>query len=81
VKEIKDIAEILEPNYLAQLFHDSYELLAPQYGYETRKDSAVKWSEVPEKNKKLMIHTATVVSDMLAHQIMRYIKETYREKN
>jgi hypothetical protein len=40
---------------LAILFHDTYEQLAPTFGYETRKDSAKPWSEVPDKNKNLMI--------------------------
>ncbi len=40
---------------LAQLFHETYERLAPQYGYETRKASAVPWDQVPEENKRLMV--------------------------
>ncbi len=40
---------------LAEKFHCTYEKLAPDYGYETRKDSAVPWESVPEKNKRLMI--------------------------
>ena len=40
---------------LAQKFHEAYERLAPSFGYETRKDSAKPWSEVPEQNKQLMI--------------------------
>ena len=40
---------------LAQIFHETYERLAPQYGYETRKDSAVAWENVPAKNRALMI--------------------------
>lgn len=43
------------PEQLAQEFHETYERLAPSFGYETRKDSAKPWSDVPEKNKKLMI--------------------------
>ena len=43
---------------LAQLFHDHYERLAPEFGYSTRKTSAVPWSEVPEPNKSLMIAVA-----------------------
>jgi hypothetical protein len=39
---------------LAQKFHEIYEQLAPSFGYETRKESAKPWSEVPEKNKQLM---------------------------
>jgi hypothetical protein len=40
---------------LARLFHETYERLAPLFGYETREASAVPWEEVPESNKKLMI--------------------------
>jgi hypothetical protein len=41
--------------YLARRFHEIYEELAPQYNYETRKESAVSWDNVPENNKNLMI--------------------------
>lgn len=40
---------------LAQRFHEAYEELAPSFGYETRKESAVGWENVPEQNKRLMI--------------------------
>jgi hypothetical protein len=43
---------------LAQLFHDTYERLAPEFGYTTRKTSAVPWMEVLEPNKSLMIAVA-----------------------
>lgn len=49
------------PEDLARFFHETYESLAPSYGYETRKDSAVAWENVPEKNKKLMIAVARCV--------------------
>jgi hypothetical protein len=45
----------MTPEQLAHLFHDTYEHLAPQFGYETRKESAKRWSEVPDQNKQLMI--------------------------
>lgn len=45
----------LEAETLAKLFHTLYEKLAPEFGYETRKESAVPWKDVPENNKKLMI--------------------------
>lgn len=50
---------------LAQLFHETYERLAPNFGYETRKESAVPWLDVPEKNKRLMI---AVAEDILREQ-------------
>jgi len=40
---------------LAAAFHREYERLAPSFGYETRRESAVPWAEVPEQNKALMI--------------------------
>jgi hypothetical protein len=40
---------------LAKQFHDTYERLAPSFGYETRKASSVPWGQVPENNRKLMI--------------------------
>lgn len=40
---------------LAKRFHELYETLAPQFGYETRKASAVEWEQVPENNRRLMI--------------------------
>lgn len=43
---------------LAQLFHETYEELAPDFNYETRKASAKPWCDVPENNKKLMIAVA-----------------------
>jgi hypothetical protein len=45
----------------AQAFHETYERLAPSFGYETREASAVPWSEVPEPNKSLMIAVANEV--------------------
>lgn len=39
---------------LARRFHETYERLAPSFGYETRKASAVPWERVPEQNKALM---------------------------
>lgn len=49
------------PEELAELFHDIYEQLAPQYGYRTREASAKPWSEVPEQNRALMIATCAHV--------------------
>lgn len=48
---------------LAQRFHETYERLAPDFGYRTREASAKPWSEVPDKNKSLMI---AVCAEILA---------------
>ena len=39
---------------LARQFHETYERLAPSFGYKTRKESAVPWEDVPSANKELM---------------------------
>jgi hypothetical protein len=49
------------PEQLAQLFHETYERLAPSHGYETREASAKPWADVPESNKALMIATCREV--------------------
>jgi hypothetical protein len=40
---------------LARCFHETYERLAPAFGYATRPATAVPWDQVPELNKRLMI--------------------------
>jgi hypothetical protein len=46
---------------LARAFHDTYEELAPVFGYETRRESAVPWDDVPLANRQLMIAVCTVI--------------------
>lgn len=56
----------LTADQLAQRFHEHYERLAPDHGYETREASAVPWAEVPEPNRSLMVAVAAAVLDDLA---------------
>lgn len=51
----------MTPEALARQFHETYERLATNYGYTTRRTSAVPWEEVPEPNKSLMIAVATEI--------------------
>ncbi|HEX3778410.1 MAG TPA: hypothetical protein VHX38_02000 [Pseudonocardiaceae bacterium] len=39
---------------VARAFHETYERLAPDFGYKTREASAKPWADVPEQNKTLM---------------------------
>lgn len=50
--------QALDAESIARAFHERYEQLAPEHGYETRKDSAVPWEDVPASNKALMIAVA-----------------------
>ena len=56
----------MDPAELAQMFHDTYETLAPVHGYKTQAASAVPWTEVPEDNRNLMVATCKVVLAYLA---------------
>jgi hypothetical protein len=56
---------MMTPEELAKFFHDTYEELAPNYGYTTRKASAVPWEDVPEPNKSLMIAVAEKVLEKI----------------
>jgi len=56
----------VDPESLARLFHETYERLAPDFGYRTREASAKPWADVPEQNRALMVATCTAVVDALA---------------
>ena len=58
--------QMITPEQLAQMFHDEYERLAPEFGYTTRKSSAQPWEDVPEPNKSLMIAVAKHILEQLA---------------
>jgi len=51
---------------LARLFHETYERLAPDFGYETRPETAIPWEQIPDdnRNKRLMI---AVAAEVLKH--------------
>lgn len=53
---------------IAKAFHDSYELQAGNFGYETREASRKPWDQVPENNRSLMI---AVVQDLIDRGIIR----------
>jgi len=49
---------MLTAKKLAQLFHSTYEELAPYFHYETRLASRKTWEDVPTNNRDLMIATS-----------------------
>lgn len=51
------------PDDIARAFHEAYERLAPEHGYQTRRASAVPWEDVPESNKALMVATVSALLD------------------
>ena len=68
-------APLPQPEKLAQKFHETYERLAPEFGYETRKASAKPWNEVPEQNRKLMIAVCAEILKVLADSSALSTKE------
>ena len=52
---------------LARAFHESYERLAPEYGYETREETKIFDSHTP--NGKLMIAVCEEISVSQAKKI------------
>ena len=57
---------------VAREFHETYERLAPVYGYETRIESAVPWEDVPGENRALMTATVKIVLGDLCAERDRY---------
>ncbi len=53
--------------HIAAQFHETYERLAPNFGYRTRDASAKPWQDVPDTNKKLMI---AVAADMVERGVI-----------
>jgi hypothetical protein len=62
----------MDAERLAKFFHETYERLAPTFGYETQARTAVAWENVPEDNKRLMIHVCRLVLNKLG--LMETIK-------
>jgi hypothetical protein len=63
----------LSPELIAGLFHETYERLAPSFGYVTRKASAVPWGEIPEddRNRKLMVAVCREILGLLRLSIQQ----------
>lgn len=60
---------------LARRFHTLYEAFAPRFNYETRKESARPWSQVPEQNKNLMTAVCVEILNDWARAIRDLSKE------
>lgn len=61
----------MTPEQIAQQFHEVYERLAPNFGYQTREASAKPWADVPDRNKQLMIAVAAEVGNSIIMLIRR----------
>ena len=50
---MSDLAKLVKPEELARLFHETYEALSTDYGYETRADT--RKFDPASQNGRLMI--------------------------
>lgn len=57
---------------IAREFHETYERLAPAHGWMTQAASAVKWEDVPEENRALMV---SVVQELLDRGVIEAKRE------
>lgn len=64
---------MLNEEYIAKCFHETYEKLAPNYGYKTREATAVPWEDIPNQNKRLMI---AVVKNLIADKVISPVFKT-----
>lgn len=46
---------------IARAFHEHYEHIAPELGYKTRPESAVRWEDLPVTNKAVMLSVVEVL--------------------
>lgn len=58
----------MDAEFMARMFHEKYEKLAPSFGYKTRKATAKSWFGIPDNNKKLMIAVAQEILIMQKRQ-------------
>jgi hypothetical protein len=57
------VSRLSDATEIARQFHYHYERLAPRFGYETRGESAVGWTDVPQANRDLMVATVETLLD------------------
>src|SRR4029078_5867102 len=62
------VLDAVQSSSLAQRFQETYERLAPDFGYRTREASAKPWDDVPEQNLALMIATCA--------EIIQHLRDT-----
>jgi hypothetical protein len=61
----------MTPENLAKLFHETYERLAPAFGWKTKKGCNVPFNRLPERNKALMIATCQTVLNEIKKETIK----------
>ena len=65
-RRMMKIALDVDPELLAQMYHEEYERLAIHMGYMVREELSVSWPQVPGKKRLLMINTCQSVLKRMA---------------
>lgn len=68
---VKNIIE-MNGEELAEWLHDTYERLAKQVGWKTQDGTSVKFKDLPEKNKSVMLRLAQGIQLDLAGSMAGY---------
>ena len=63
-----DYSDMTRDEQIARLFHDTYERLAPKFGYETRTET--RQFDPESANGKLMVAVCAVVSEQIARAVI-----------
>jgi hypothetical protein len=61
----------LPASAIAFEFHETYERLAPDHGWQTQERSRKYWEDVPPENKKLMV---AVVRELIERGVITSAK-------
>jgi len=62
----------------ATIFHETYERLAPSFGYETRENT--KEFDPKSKNGKLMLEVCSIVLSLQKQEIVEEIEKIIRKR-
>lgn len=56
-----EIDPLVNPIYLAKLFHDVYEKIAKKEGWKTQESTQVEFHELPKDNQRTMVRTCNEI--------------------
>ncbi len=73
------LTDAMSPEQVARMFHECYERLAPNFGYETRKET--RSFDAHSANGKLMIAVCGLVSSAIAREVLATTRKRTAEQN
>lgn len=70
--KLSEDMRLVNPIYLAKMFHDVYEKISKKEGWVTQKSTQVEFHELPKANQRTMVRTC--------HEIMKQFYVIPRDK-